>query len=122
MSGHILIVEDNALAAGALRLLLEESGYRVSAASTVKDAMEAARRERPDAMLLDLTLPDGSGLLAIEQLAATGEAPRVTVAVTGHDTEEIREQCLRAGCREVIVKPIKVRELPGLIERLLAVP
>jgi two-component system, OmpR family, response regulator len=116
---HVLIVEDSALVVGALRLLLEETGHRVSAAACVQDAVSTTRQERPDVMLLDLTLRDENGLAVLDELRRTNDAPPVTVAVTGHDEPEVRERCLRAGCREVLVKPINAMELPRQIERWL---
>ena len=119
MRPHVLIVEDSALVVGALRVLLEETGHRVSAAASVRDAVSATRQERPDVMLLDLTLRDENGLAVLDELRRTNDTPPVTVAVTGHDEPEVRERCLRAGCREVLVKPINALELPRQIERWL---
>jgi DNA-binding response OmpR family regulator len=112
---HVLIVEDNALVVGALRLLLEEHGFRVSAASSVGDAIPLALGDRPDALLLDLSLPDGDGLGVLARLRAERAQPRVTVALTGHDDAATRDRCLRAGCREVLVKPMSARALPRQI-------
>lgn len=115
MTPHVLLVEDSALVIGALRLLLEETGHRVSAASTVADAVSLARAERPDVILLDLTLGPDDGLAVLDDLAHTGDLPRVAVAVTGHDDDAVRARCLAAGCRAVLVKPITSRELPERI-------
>lgn len=110
---HVLIVEDSALVVGALRLLLEEAGFRISAAHTVSEALTTARAGRPDLMLLDLTLPDGDGLAVLGALRASGAAPRVTVALTGRDEPETHARCLAAGCRAVLVKPIAPLALAG---------
>ncbi|MDQ2767135.1 MAG: response regulator, partial [Gemmatimonadota bacterium] len=66
MLPHILLVEDNALVIGALRLLLEETGHRVSDASTVASASRILGEDPPDVVLLDLTLggEDGLSLMA----------------------------------------------------------
>lgn len=115
---HVLIVEDNALVVGALRVLLEASGFTVSAAAGVQDAVAVARSTRPEVMLLDLSLPDGDGL---DVMASLGDAaPRLSVALTGHDAPEVRTRCLRAGCREVLVKPMGAAALPGQIRAWLA--
>jgi CheY-like chemotaxis protein len=119
VSAAVLIVEDSALVVSALRLLLEDRGFRVSAAGSVADALETARREPPDAMLLDLSLPDGDGLVVLERLTSEGRAPSVTAAMTGHDDPRTRQRCLTAGCREVLVKPMRALELPGQIRRWL---
>ena len=115
MLPHVLIVEDSALVVGALRLLLEETGHRVSAASTVPDAIDAVRREHPDLVLLDLTLGNEYGLAVLDALARTDERPPVTIALTGHDEPEVRERCLAAGCRDVLIKPIAPLALPRQI-------
>lgn len=115
MIPHVLLVEDSALVVGALRLLLEETGFRVSAASTVREAVDAARAGRPDVILLDITLQREDGLDVLADLARTDELPRVAVAITGHDDPKLRERCLGAGCLDVLIKPIRAMELPGKI-------
>src|SRR5688500_18159395 len=59
---HVLIVEDNELVTGALRILFEETGRRVTVAHSVAEAVRAGQSGPPDLLLLDLTLPDGDGL------------------------------------------------------------
>jgi CheY-like chemotaxis protein len=117
---HVLLVEDSALVIGALRVLLEETGHRVSAASTVREAVDAVGADRPDVILLDITLHREDGLDVLAELGRTGDLPPVTVAVTGHDDPVVRERCLAAGCREVLVKPISARELPTKIREWTA--
>jgi len=112
---HVLLVEDSPLVVGALRLLLEETGFRVSAASTVREAVDAARAGRPDVILLDITLQREDGLAVLADLAHTDELPRVAIALTGHDDPMLRERCLEAGCVDVLIKPIRAMELPGKI-------
>ncbi|MGI9077342.1 MAG: response regulator [Gemmatimonadaceae bacterium] len=108
-------MEDSALIVSALRILLEDAGHRVSDAGSVRDALDAARRERPDVMLLDLTLPDGDGLSILETLSADGLAPRVTVAVTGRDEPYVVARCKRLGCRDILVKPMNAMALPAQV-------
>lgn len=108
---HVLIVEDDALVTDALRILLESTGHRVTSAHTVRDAVDRCTAERPDVMLLDLTLPDGDGLDVLVRVRERGAEPGVTAAFTGHDDERVVERCVRAGCREVLVKPVSIRVL-----------
>lgn len=107
----VLIVDDSPHVTGPLRILFEETGRRVEVASTVDEAVAACERERPDLMLLDVSLPDGEGLAVIERTAAADVTPRVTVVLTGHDDEETVGPYRRAGCREILLKPVPVREL-----------
>ena len=107
----VLIVDDSPHVTGPLRILFEETGRRVTLAGSVAEAVHACRVERPDLMLLDVTLPDGDGLSVLEMLADTPDAPTVTVALTGHDDELTVDRCRAAGCRDVLLKPVPVREL-----------
>jgi len=107
----VLIVEDNDLVSGALRVLFEQTGRRVSIASTVADAILVASADRPDLMLIDLTLPDGNGLAILEELRREHREPRVAVALTGHDEPEIAKRCAALGCADVLLKPVPTREL-----------
>ncbi len=116
MKPHVLVVEDSALVIGALRVLLEETGHRVSAAMSVAEAVASARADAPDVILLDITLDREDGLGVLSALAKTHELPRAAVAVTGHDEPAVRERCLNAGCRAVLVKPISAALLPALIK------
>src|SRR5436305_8342279 len=80
---HVLIVEDNDLVSGALRVLFEQTGRRVSIASTVADAISVASADRPDLMLIDLTLPDGNGLAILEELRREHREPAVPARSPG---------------------------------------
>jgi len=108
---HVLVAEDNALVADAMRLLFEETGHRVTTAGTIVDVVAAASADRVDLLLLDLGLSDGDGLDVLPELARLDALPRVSVALTGRDEPEIVERCLAAGCRDVLLKPVPVGEL-----------
>lgn len=118
---HILIVDDSALVTGALRLLFEESGYDVSVAGTVREAVNAGTARGVDVMLLDLTLPDGDGLTALRSLRDRHAEPRVTAALTGRDAEEVHARCEAEGCRAVLVKPVPIAELIARVHEWTAV-
>jgi CheY-like chemotaxis protein len=111
MARSILVVEDNALAAGALQALFEAKGYAVRVAHSVEAAVAACAGAETDLMLLDMTLPDGDGLAVLAGAQAIGRLPRMTVALTGHDDPALVARCRTAGCREVLLKPVPLREL-----------
>ncbi len=115
MLPHILLVEDSALVVGALRLLLEETGHRVSDAGSVADAARLALADPPDLILLDLTLGREDGLSLIPAIGGITPAGPIVIAVTGHDGGETRARCLDAGCRDILVKPIQSLALKGQI-------
>jgi DNA-binding response OmpR family regulator len=108
---HILVVEDNVDVGDAFRVLFESTGRRVSVVRTIADAVAAARADSVDLMLLDLTLPDGSGLEILEELGDEPARPRVTVALTGRDEPQVAQRCYDLGCAAVLVKPVPAREL-----------
>ena len=108
---HVLVAEDNALVADAMRLLFEETGHRVTTTGSVADTVAAAADDQVDLLLLDLGLSDGDGLAVLSELASRDALPRVTVALTGRDEEEVSNRCLAAGCRAVMLKPVPVGEL-----------
>jgi CheY-like chemotaxis protein len=107
----VLVAEDNALVAGAMRLLFEETGHRVTTTGTITATVAAASSDPVDLLLLDLGLSDGDGLAVLPELARRGARPRVSVALTGRDEPEVIERCLAAGCRAVLLKPVPVGEL-----------
>ena len=107
----VLIVDDSSHVTGPLQILFEETGRRVVVAESVTSAVRACEAERPDLMLLDVTLPDGDGLSVLSLLAGRSALPPVTVALTGHDDTLTVQRCRAAGCRDVLLKPVPVREL-----------
>jgi CheY-like chemotaxis protein len=108
---HVLVAEDNALVADAMRLLFEETGHRVTTAGTIVDVVRAASSDPVDLLLLDLGLSDGDGLEVLDQLRGRGALPRVVVALTGRDEPEVIARCKASGCREVLLKPVPVAAL-----------
>ena len=106
---HVLVVEDNELVAGAMRMVFESADFRVSTAASLADVGRVVATDPADLVLLDLTLPDGDGLSVVASLRASGA--RAVVALTGRDDEDVRQQCLDAGCVEVLLKPVPVAEL-----------
>jgi len=112
---RILIVEDNADAGDAMRMLLESGGHIVCVAGSVATAVAACNDHLVDLMLLDLTLPDGDGL---QVLAQATTAPGVTLALTGWDEPAIIARCRAAGCRDVLIKPVSARMLLALTATL----
>jgi adenylate cyclase len=111
VSAHILVVEDSQLVTSAFRILLEDAGYRVSIAESVKEMVDSGSSDPVDLLLLDLTLPDGNGLDALTTLRDRGALPRVILAMTGDDLPATRARCVEAGCADVLIKPVSIKEL-----------
>lgn len=119
MRARILIVEDSQLVTEAFSILFTEAGYDVDSAATVAEAIERGTSEPVDLMLLDLSLPDGSGLEVLAALRENGSLPRATLAMTGHNDSQSRRSCIEAGCADVLLKPVPIRELLRQIEHHL---
>src|SRR5512140_3985405 len=119
MLPHILLVEDNAFVIGALRLLLEETGHRVSDASSVAAAARVLSADPPDVVLLDITLGEEDGLELMSSLDASDPRRPIDIALTGHDDPATLERCTRSGCRAVLVKPIRPLTLKSQIAEWL---
>lgn len=118
----ILLVEDDPLLRDAFRMLLEDAGYRILEAASVAEAMASIEAERPALVLLDLGLPDGSGLDVARRLREQRETRAIpVVAMTGRVGPEEREACLEAGCIEYLPKPVEplllLERLPGFLGR-----
>ncbi len=119
-TGTILLVEDTEDNRFMMRRLLEMSGYQVVEATNGEEAIRLAQSERPDVILMDLSLPVIDGLAAtraIRKLDGLGKVP--IVAVSAHDTSDFQSDALAAGCNSYITKPIDFSELEVLIARLL---
>ncbi|MBL4845615.1 MAG: protein kinase [Planctomycetes bacterium] len=111
----ILVVEDDA----SLRQIYEEAlasrGHRVQTAGSVEAGLKSIRLERPDFVVTDLCLPDGSGLRVVE--AATTLSPPVpTVIASGSDSEEAIMAGNASGARDFLVKPFPMSLLTSKIE------
>ena|SRR5829696_1597563 len=117
---RILIVEDNELSLKLLRDTLEAYGYQPIAARTGAAALALAREERPDLILMDLQLPDISGLEAVRQLkdgAETGGIP--IVAVTAFALVGDEHKALTSGCDAYVSKPIAILAFVAMVERFI---
>ena len=116
----IMVVEDFEDNRFMMRRLLEMSGYRVVEAENGEEAVERAQSERPDLILMDISLPLLDGLSATRRIRSHTELSRVpVVAVSAHDTADFHAEALAAGCNEYLTKPIDFDELEQLLDRFL---
>jgi CheY-like chemotaxis protein len=115
----VLVVEDFEDNRFMMRRLLEMSGYRVVEAVNGNQAVEAAASERPDIILMDLSLPMLDGLAATRRIRAQDGLGKVPiVAVSAHDSADFHAEALAAGCNEYVTKPIDFDQLVQLLDRL----
>src|SRR4051812_6715544 len=112
---RVLIVEDNADQAETLKVFLSLKGHRLEIAASGPAAIELARRQRPDVVLLDLGLPGFDGFEVARCLRQEhGEAMRI-IAVSAYASEADRRQSMEAGCELHLVKPADPRFIESLL-------
>jgi len=116
---RILIVEDDRLSLKVLRQLLAARSYDVLQASGGWDVINRARHERPDLILMDLRLPDISGLDATRLLKMDDQTKNIPIiAVTAFATPSFEATAYENGCDAYIAKPIDIENLLGTLESL----
>jgi CheY-like chemotaxis protein len=114
----ILLVEDNELNRDMLSRRLQRKGYEVLIAVDGKEGVEMAAAQKPDLILMDMSLPVLNGWEATRQIKANTETNSIPViALTAHAMANDREKALGAGCEDYDTKPI---EMPRLLEKMEA--
>jgi two-component system, cell cycle response regulator DivK len=112
----VLLVEDNEMNRDMLSRRLLRQGFEVVVAIDGEQGVEAARRERPAIVLMDMSLPVLDGWAATRRLKADDSTRGIPViALTAHAMAGDRQQALDAGCDDYDTKPI---ELPRLLEKM----
>jgi two-component system nitrogen regulation response regulator GlnG len=115
---RILVVDDEPAIGWSLRELLTDEGHAVDVTANVADALAAATRSRPDAILLDVRLPGRDGIDAIPDLRETGPAPIVVMTAFGDLDTAVR--AVRAGAFDYLVKPFDLEHVSAVVARALS--
>ena len=109
MGNHVLIVEDNELNMKLFNDLLESRGYNVIQTRNGMEALDLARAHMPDLILMDIQLPEVSGLVVTKWLKDDDQLAHIpVVAVTAFAMKGDEERILQGGCEGYISKPISV--------------
>lgn len=118
---RILIAEDNALNQKLITKVLEKLGYTPEIANNGQEAVERARAEAFDLILMDLQMPKMDGLEAAriitDQKDTTSAKPDI-IALTANVSEDVKEACLKAGMVDYTTKPLKLNHLVKLLQNL----
>jgi PAS domain S-box-containing protein len=115
---HVLVADDNPDTAAGLTKLLQASGYRVTTAGDGLEALEAARAERPEVILMDIGLPGMDGYRIAEQLRKEkGCENAVLIAISGYGQEQDRRRSIEAGFDYHLVKPVDYQRLLSFLAR-----
>lgn len=116
----ILLVEDNEMNRDMLSRRLERKGFTVAIAVDGAIGLRMAESEKPDLILMDMSLPEVDGWEATRRLKACDATKHIPViALTAHAMSDDREKALAAGCDDYDSKPVELPRLLGKIEGLL---
>jgi CheY-like chemotaxis protein len=117
----ILVVEDNEENWDMISRRLQRRGYLVVHAADGQEAVDLAAHERPDLILMDVSLPVLDGLEATRRIRARVETQTIPViALTAHAMSGDRDRVLQAGCDDYHAKPVELPRLLAQMEALLA--
>ena len=116
MTPRVLIIDDDERLAAMLRSYLEPRGYAVLHRPDLAGGLAQVRLGKPDAVILDVMLPDGDGLAGLRQIRAGSDVPVIMLTARGEDTDRIVG--LELGADDYLPKPFNPREL---VARLAAV-
>jgi two-component system, OmpR family, KDP operon response regulator KdpE len=118
MSGQrVLVVDDEPQILRALGATLRGAGFTVDTAATAGDALTAAAARPPEAVILDLVLPDGNGTDVTRELRTWTEAPVIVLSAVGEERQKIA--ALDAGADDYVTKPFSVDELLARLRAVL---
>lgn len=119
----VLLIDDDATSREALTELLEEEGYEVLSASGGEEGLEAARRHRPDLLLLDMMMPGIDGVEVIRRIRSEPALKRLRIiALTGDVTRTRLQNVFEAGADRFVAKPFRIQELLESVRTMLRAP
>jgi two-component system KDP operon response regulator KdpE len=114
---RVLVVEDERHIVRALKIILRSAGYAVESAETKADALASLAARPPDAVVLDLVLPDGQGVEVCKDVRRWSRLPIVVLSAVGDEREKVR--ALDAGADDYITKPFGTDELLARLRAVL---
>lgn len=116
--GSILVIDDDRGILEIAERVLRASGYEVAVASTLKNGLARAGERAYDLILLDVALPDGSGLTGLRSLKDATKAP--IVMMSGHVDSELAKDAMLLGAKALVAKPFDLGAFCDAIPRYLA--
>jgi DNA-binding NtrC family response regulator len=113
---HVLIVDDDANAVTGLAELIAREGFTTATATTLKEAREQMASQRPDVILLDIILPDGSGMELFQDIESRNATE--VILITAHASLQTSIEALRLGAADYLIKPINIKQLRQILSRI----
>ena len=117
MSRNILLVDDDALMRRSLAFHLEQAGYHVHTAASAEDALDIISHNKPDLVILDISLPGMDGLDALREMKSRHELPVIFLTARRRELDEVVG--LELGADDYITKPFEVDVVLALIKAVL---
>lgn len=114
----VLLTDDNEDIVELIKLILEDSGYRLITASDGNEAVKTCLEQNPDLVLMDLNMPNMNGFDATKTLRDKGYSNPIVV-VTATESEENRQKAEQAGCNDYILKTMEMQEVKETLDRYL---
>jgi two-component system KDP operon response regulator KdpE len=114
---RVLVVDDEPQIVRGLRVILTNAGYRVEEATTKREALDAVSVRPPDAIVLDLVLPDGNGIEVCTDIRRWSQVPIVVLSAVGDERQKVR--ALDAGADDYVTKPFGSEELLARMRAVL---
>jgi two-component system, OmpR family, KDP operon response regulator KdpE len=114
---RVLVVDDEPQIIRGLRVILTNAGYRVEEATTKKEALDAVSVRPPDAIVLDLVLPDGNGIEVCTEIRRWSQVPIVVLSAVGDERQKVL--ALDAGADDYVTKPFGSEELLARMRAVL---
>ncbi len=115
---ELLVVDDESTIQHAFRRALQKDNLKVRSAGTAAEALAEFGRARPDAVVLDIHLPDATGLDTFRRLRAL-DARIPIILITGHGTTDLAIQAIKEGAFEYLLKPVELPQLRDTLDRAL---
>ena len=119
MPAHLLIADDEDGIRTGLAVICRAAGHRTLEAASGRETLERARSETPDLVLLDLDMPEGSGLEILPELVALDHSPSVVI-LTGHADVRTAVRAMQLGAVNLLEKPVEPEVLQEVLARVLA--
>ncbi len=115
--GRILVVEDNMDTYKLVHFILQKNGFETFLAVNGRDGVTAAQKQKPDLIIMDLSMPEMDGWTATSILKGDNETSSIPlIALTAHALPGDRQRAMDAGCDEYITKPMDLEDLVEAVQ------
>jgi two-component system cell cycle response regulator DivK len=113
---HVLVVEDNMDTYELVRFILEKNGYKTFLAMNGREGVNAAIKQMPDLIIMDMSMPEMDGWTATSMIKKDARtSPIPLIALSAHTLPGDRQRAIDAGCNEYITKPMNLIDLVGKV-------